>query len=101
MNLRKRSCLLCQQTFSTQTVGMSTNSDHVTIIGKTTGRYRPRIFGIRQPDRLMHMYVIGQTGVGKTTFLHNLMRQDIAAGRGFCFIDPHGDLAGEIAASGN
>jgi type IV secretory pathway TraG/TraD family ATPase VirD4 len=80
---------------------MSTNSDHVTIIGKTTGRYRPRLFGIRQPDRLMHKYIIGQTGVGKTTFLHNLMRQDIAAGRGFCFIDPHGDLAGEIAASGN
>lgn len=49
----------------------------------------------------MHMYIIGQTGVGKTTFMHNMMRQDIAAGRGFCFIDPHGDLAEEMATVGN
>jgi len=46
------------------------------------------------------MYIIGQTGVGKTTFMHNMMRQDIVAGRGFCFIDPHGDLAEEMATSG-
>lgn len=78
------------------------NTNHqVTTLGVTTGRYRPRPFGILQPDRLMHMYIIGQTGVGKTTFMHNMMRQDIAAGRGFCFIDPHGDLAEDIAASGN
>jgi len=72
----------------------------VTTLGVTTGRYRPRPFGILQPDRLMHMYIIGQTGVGKTTFMYNMIRQDIAAGRGFCFIDPHGDLAKEMAASG-
>lgn len=75
---------------------MPFNTNHVTILGKTTGRYRPRMFGIHQVDRLMHIYIIGQTGTGKTTFMHNLMRQDIATGTGFCFIDPHGDLAEEM-----
>ncbi len=45
----------------------------------------------------MHMYIIGQTGTGKTTLMHNMMRQDQAAGVGFCFIDPHGDLAETMA----
>jgi len=76
-------------------------SNQVTTLGVTAGRYRPRRFGILQPDRLMHMYIIGQTGVGKTTFMHNMMQQDLAASRGFCFIDPHGDLAEELAAFGN
>ncbi len=41
-------------------------------------------------DRLRHFYTIGQTGTGKTTFLKNMIAQDIAAGEGVCFIDPHG-----------
>jgi GTPase SAR1 family protein len=41
-------------------------------------------------DRLRHLYVIGQTGVGKTTLLKNMIAQDIAAGEGVCMIDPHG-----------
>ncbi|MEQ1707491.1 MAG: TraM recognition domain-containing protein [Terricaulis sp.] len=50
-------------------------------------------------DRLSHIYAIGETGVGKTTFLQGLIRQDIAAGIGCAFIDPHGDVAKEILAS--
>lgn len=45
-------------------------------------------FGVE--DRLRHMYVIGQTGTGKTTFLKNMIIQDIENGEGVCFIDPHG-----------
>lgn len=41
-------------------------------------------------DRLRHMYVIGQTGTGKTTLLTNMITQDIQNGEGCCFIDPHG-----------
>ena len=41
-------------------------------------------------DRLRHFYTIGQTGTGKTTFLKNMIAQDIASGEGLCFIDPHG-----------
>lgn len=52
--------------------------------------------GIAQADRLSHMYIVGKTGVGKSTLLEILLRQDIAAGRGFALIDPHGDLAGRV-----
>lgn len=55
-----------------------------------------RLFGIRQADRLFHMYAIGKTGTGKTTLLETLIRQDIDAGRGLCLIDPHGDLAERV-----
>lgn len=41
-------------------------------------------------DRLRHFYTIGQTGTGKTTFLKNMIVQDIENGEGVCFIDPHG-----------
>lgn len=41
-------------------------------------------------DRLRHMYVIGQTGTGKTTLLKQMIRQDILNGDGVCMIDPHG-----------
>ncbi len=42
-------------------------------------------------NRRRHMYVIGQTGMGKSVFLENIAYQDMCAGRGFAFIDPHGD----------
>ncbi len=42
-------------------------------------------------DRLRHLYVIGQTGTGKTTFLKDMIAQDIKRGAGVCMIDPHGN----------
>ncbi|MEN9582903.1 MAG: hypothetical protein RL641_857, partial [Candidatus Parcubacteria bacterium] len=49
-------------------------------------------------DRLRHFYVIGQTGTGKTTLLKNMIVQDIKAGHGVCFIDPHGTDIQDILA---
>ena len=55
--------------------------------------------GVKKPiylgekDRRRHMYVIGQTGMGKSVFLENLAFQDMCDGKGFAFIDPHGDAA--------
>ncbi|HSW85423.1 MAG TPA: ATP-binding protein [Candidatus Saccharimonadales bacterium] len=55
--------------------------------------------GTRKPirlangDRQRHMYVVGQTGTGKSTFLENLALQDMLSGNGFAFVDPHGDEA--------
>ena len=49
-------------------------------------------------DRQRHMYVVGQTGVGKSTFLENLALQDMLNGDGFAFIDPHGDTAENLLA---
>lgn len=73
-------------------------------MGRILFRNDQRTFGIRQADRRMHLYAVGQTGTGKTTLLASLARQDLDAGRGFCFIDPHGDaverLAEAAAASG-
>ena len=44
-------------------------------------------------ERRRHLYIIGQTGTGKSTLLHNLLAQDLAAGEGVALLDPHGDLA--------
>ena len=67
---------------------------HVTTIGYSWRGYKPpQLFGIEMPDRLLHTYIIGQTGTGKSTLLANLAEQDAQAGIGFCLIDPHGDLA--------
>ncbi len=50
-------------------------------------------------DRVRHMYVIGQTGTGKTVFLKNMIIQDIKNGDGVCFIDPHGNDIQDILAN--
>ena len=58
--------------------------------------------GVKKPirlstnDRRRHMYFIGQTGTGKSVLLENLAYQDMLAGRGFAFIDPHGDSVEKI-----
>lgn len=55
--------------------------------------------GVKKPirlsleDRRRHMYVVGQTGTGKSTFMENLALQDMLNGEGFAFVDPHGDVA--------
>lgn len=53
---------------------------------------------MKEIDRLRHMYVIGQTGTGKTSLLKNLIIQDIENGDGVCMIDPHGSDIQEILA---
>lgn len=50
-------------------------------------------------DRRRHIYIIGQTGTGKSTFLQEMAKQDARNGKGFCFIDPHGDAVEDILAS--
>ncbi|MEO1273125.1 MAG: hypothetical protein AAFX99_33990 [Myxococcota bacterium] len=69
----------------------------LSILGLAYRRYSdPVPFGLLQPDRLFHLHLLGQTGTGKSTLLHNLIWQDAKAGRGFCLIDPHGDLAEDV-----
>ena len=58
-------------------------SNDFTGLGIAHRRYGDLPFGIRQPDRLLHMYIIGQTGTGKSTLLANLALQDARAGRAF------------------
>lgn len=60
-------------------------------IGMSVFRDQTREVFVTDDDRRRHMYVIGQTGTGKSVFLQEMARQDIEAGQGVCFIDPHGD----------
>jgi hypothetical protein len=66
------------------------------LLGNNTYQGVTRPIYLPEPDRITHMNIIGKTRVGKTTFMHNLIRQDIAAGRGVAVIDPHGDLIRDI-----
>ena len=63
-------------------------------VNEFRGTKKPIRLGTK--DRRRHVYMIGQTGVGKTGFLQNLAYQDMMDGRGFAFIDPHGDVVEEL-----
>lgn len=66
------------------------NPEQITYFGQTDARNRRLTFGIKAKDRTKHVYVIGKTGMGKSTLLENMAVQDIRNGNGFAFIDPHG-----------
>jgi len=68
----------------------------ITPIGVTNFRNDKKAFGIKDADRLNHIYVIGKTGTGKSTLLLNMAVSDIQRGNGICLIDPHGDIAEKI-----
>ena len=68
----------------------------ITWFGQTNFRNEFRKFGIKTDDRRRHMYVIGKTGMGKTTLLENMVIEDIRAGRGVGVVDPHGEFAEKI-----
>jgi type IV secretory pathway VirB4 component len=63
----------------------------ITYFARTNDRNYRRLFGIKQPDRLSHMYVIGKTGTGKSTLLERLILSDIEASEGLVLVDPHGN----------
>lgn len=68
-------------------------------LGRVLFRGDTRSVGIDEDARRRHLYIVGSTGTGKSTLLLNLIRQDMAAGRGLTVIDVHGDLADAVAAS--
>ncbi|MFH2063263.1 MAG: type IV secretion system DNA-binding domain-containing protein [bacterium] len=69
------------------------HENEVTVFAKSNFRNQERKFGIRTDDRRKHIYIIGKTGMGKTTLIENFVLSDIHAGHGLCYIDPHGDTA--------
>lgn len=72
------------------------HKDKVTYFAETDFRNKKTKFGIRADDRSRHMYVIGKTGMGKSTMLENMAIQDIQSGEGITFIDPHGSTAEKL-----
>ncbi|MBU1152135.1 type IV secretory system conjugative DNA transfer family protein [Patescibacteria group bacterium] len=67
-----------------------------TILGRSNYRGAEMIFGIKPDDRRRHIYIIGKTGMGKSTVLENMIYSDIMSGKGVGVIDPHGDLAESV-----
>lgn len=60
------------------------------ILGKNSYRGKETVIKMDENDRRRHLYVVGQTGTGKSVFMKNMIKQDIEQGKGICFIDPHG-----------
>jgi Helicase HerA, central domain len=70
--------------------------DSTSLIGMTNFRGRQLKFGIKRSDRGRHLYIIGQTGTGKSGLLQLLMISDLYHNQGMAVVDPHGDLATDI-----
>ncbi len=70
--------------------------ERVTYFAETDARGKRVRFGIKSKDRSRHTYVIGKTGMGKSTLLENMAIQDIQNGEGLTFIDPHGSTAEKL-----
>ncbi len=69
------------------------DENKITYFAETDFRNKKTKFGIKAKDRSKHVYVIGKTGMGKSTLLENMAIQDIQNGEGIIFIDPHGSAA--------
>ena len=65
------------------------------ILGNDMVRDQPVYLTV--PERRQHVSIVGRTGSGKTTLMFGMLVNDLAAGRGFVFIDPHGDTARRLA----
>ncbi|MCH7530070.1 type IV secretion system DNA-binding domain-containing protein [Patescibacteria group bacterium] len=72
------------------------DSEKITYFAMTDSRGKQEKFGIKRKDRNKHMYIIGKTGMGKSTLLENMAIQDIQNGEGLAFIDPHGASAEKL-----
>jgi hypothetical protein len=83
---------------SKQVDGPRNVPEHGLLMGYNMFRGAKKAIRLSEQDRARHMYVVGQTGVGKSTFLENLALQDMLEGRGFAFVDPHGDTAEKLLA---
>ena len=66
------------------------------LLGDNVFHGQQREIYISDEDRMRHLYIIGQTGTGKTALLKSLLYQDIINAKGACVIDPHGDLVDDL-----
>lgn len=83
---------------SKQVDGPRNMPDKGLLLGYNVFRGTKKPVRLSNTDRARHMYAVGQTGTGKSTFLENLALQDMLSGRGFAFVDPHGEAAERLLA---
>src|SRR5712671_349417 len=74
------------------------DASHAIHFARVDFRNDRRVFGIKDEDRFLHVYVIGKTGTGKSSLIETMALQDMERGNGFALIDPHGDLVARVAA---
>jgi hypothetical protein len=74
----------------------SPNDNDVTLFAETLFRNERKRFGIKRKDRRAHMYLIGKTGMGKSTMMENMILSDLHHGEGLAVLDPHGDLVARV-----
>lgn len=72
------------------------HENEVAPFAQTNFRGKTQRFGIKTDDRRRHVYLVGKTGMGKTSMLEQLIIHDIRAGHGVAYLDPHGDTAQKI-----
>ncbi len=72
------------------------DENRITFFAETNYRGTRRRFGIKRKDRRYHTYIVGKTGMGKSTLLLNMIKQDIENKEGLALLDPHGDLIEKI-----
>jgi septin family protein len=70
--------------------------NRITLLAETNFHNHRRRSEIKPADRRAHIYIIGKTGIGKSTFLANLARQDATNGDAFALLDPQSDLAEQV-----
>lgn len=68
----------------------------INFFAKTLFKNKETIFGIKDKDRLRHIWTVGKTGTGKSTMIANMAIDDMKKGRGVAVIDPHGDLVDDL-----
>ncbi len=85
-----------QRQASKQVDGPANIPEQGLLLGYNVFRGTQKEIRLTENDRRRHMYIIGQTGTGKTNLLVNLALQDMLDGKGFAYIDPHGDAAEEL-----
>ncbi len=93
MNVANMSATECRKMEPPHNLPKKDREKELTLIGKSNFRNNRNIFGIKEDDRRRHMYIVGKTGMGKSTLLENMIFSDIEKGKGVAVIDPHGDLA--------
>ena len=89
-NINERDFAELKQFDSSQAPAPADLPKGVMTLGKNIYRHKETEIYFQDESRLRHMYVIGQTGTGKSVYLQNMIIQDIQNGEGLCFIDPHG-----------